>query len=64
MHPYPLASPDEYMELPIGEHADLYPEVSYQAQPDVDEEQRWWKFDPRVEWLIDTLKMLKNSRCW
>jgi ATP-dependent helicase HepA len=39
--------PDEYMELPIGEHADPN-EVSYQAQPDVDEEQRWWKFDPRV----------------
>jgi ATP-dependent helicase HepA len=62
LHPYPLASPDEYMELPIGEHADLYPEVSYQAQPDVDEEQRWWKFDPRVEWLIDTLKMLKKFK--
>ncbi|WP_445938425.1 RNA polymerase-associated protein RapA, partial [Pseudomonas sp.] len=62
LHPYPLASPDEYMELPLGEHADLYPEVSYQAQPDVDEEQRWWKFDPRVEWLIDTLKMLKKFK--
>jgi ATP-dependent helicase HepA len=62
LHPYPLASPDEYLELPLGEHADLYPEVSYQAQPDVDDEQRWWKFDPRVEWLIDTLKMLKKFK--
>jgi ATP-dependent helicase HepA len=62
LHPYPLANPDEYMELPLGEHADLYPEVSYQAQPDVDDEQRWWKFDPRVEWLIDTLKMLKKFK--
>ncbi|MDP3815216.1 RNA polymerase-associated protein RapA [Pseudomonas sp.] len=62
LHPYPLASPDEYMELPLGEHADLYPEVSYQAQPDVDDEQRWWRFDPRVEWLIDTLKMLKKFK--
>ncbi|WP_339079583.1 RNA polymerase-associated protein RapA [Pseudomonas sp. TMP9] len=62
LYPYPLASPDEYMELPIGEHADLYPEVSYQAQPEVDEELRWWTFDPRVEWLFDTLKMLKKFK--
>ncbi|MDO8696035.1 MAG: RNA polymerase-associated protein RapA, partial [Pseudomonas sp.] len=58
LHPYPLACPDVYLELPVGEHADLYPEVSYQAQPEAGEEQRWWRFDPRVEWLIDTLKML------
>ncbi|WP_010490506.1 RNA polymerase-associated protein RapA [Pseudomonas sp. S9] len=62
LHAYPLPSPDEYMELPIGEHPDLYPEVSYQAQAEVDEEQRWWRFDPRVEWLIDTLKMLKKFK--
>lgn len=62
LHPYPLPSPDEYLELPLGEHAELYPEVSYQAQDDVDEEQRWWRIDPRVEWLIDTLKMLKKFK--
>lgn len=62
LHAYPLPSPDLYMELPIGEHPDLYPEVSYQAQVEVDEEQRWWHFDPRVEWLIDTLKMLKRVK--
>ncbi|WP_394561180.1 RNA polymerase-associated protein RapA [Aquipseudomonas alcaligenes] len=61
LHPYPLANPVEYMELPVGEHADLYPEVSYQAQ-DSSEETRWWKFDPRVDWLIDTLKMLKRVK--
>ena len=61
LHPYPLANPDLYMELPIGEQAELYPELSYQAQPDVGEE-RWWRFDPRVEWLIDTLKMLKKFK--
>src|SRR5690606_610706 len=38
-----------------------YPEVSYQAQSD-NEEARWWKFDPRVDWLIDTLKMLKRVK--
>ncbi|MDN5516513.1 MAG: RNA polymerase-associated protein RapA, partial [Pseudomonas sp.] len=62
LHPYPLPSPDEYLELPLGEHAELYPEVSYQAQDDVDDEQRWWRIDPRVEWLIDTLKMLKKFK--
>ncbi|PPS60628.1 RNA polymerase-associated protein RapA [Pseudomonas sp. BRM28] len=62
LHPYPLPCPDEYMELPVGEHADLYPEVSFQAQGDNDEESRWWRFDPRVEWLIDTLKMLKRVK--
>ncbi|MBH3338701.1 RNA polymerase-associated protein RapA [Pseudomonas mendocina] len=62
LHPYPLPSPDEYLELPVGEHAELYPEVSYQAQEEVDDEQRWWRIDPRVEWLIDTLKMLKKFK--
>lgn len=62
LHPYPLPCPDEYLELPLGEHAELYPEVSFQAQPDIDEEQRWWRFDPRVEWLIDQLKMLKRTK--
>ncbi|MDH1340592.1 RNA polymerase-associated protein RapA [Ectopseudomonas oleovorans] len=62
LHPYPLPSPDEYLELPLGEHAELYPEVSYQAQEEVDDEQRWWRIDPRVEWLIDTLKMQKKFK--
>lgn len=63
LHPYPLPSPDEYLELPVGEHADLYPEVSFQAQQeDGGEENRWWRLDPRVEWLIDTLKMFKKVK--
>ncbi|AOE84274.1 RNA polymerase-associated protein RapA [Pseudomonas sp. TCU-HL1] len=63
LHPYPLPNPSEYMELPIGEHPDLYPEVSFQSQQDSsDDSERWWRFDPRVEWLIDTLKMLKRFK--
>ncbi len=62
LHAYPLECPDEYLELPLGEHADLYPEVSYQAQPEANNDERWWRFDPRVEWLIDTLKMLKKVK--
>ena len=34
LHAYPLPCPDEYLELPLGEHAELYPEVSFQALPD------------------------------
>ncbi|TDF82729.1 RNA polymerase-associated protein RapA [Pseudomonas sp. H9] len=62
LHPYPLPSPDQYLELPVGEHAELYPEVAFQSQSDSDEEERWWRFDPRVDWLIDTLKMLKRVK--
>ncbi|UVE18876.1 RNA polymerase-associated protein RapA [Pseudomonas sp. LS44] len=62
VHPYPLANPDQYMELPLGDHPELYPEVSYQSQLDGSEEERWWRFDPRVDWLIDTLKMLKKFK--
>ena len=62
LHAYPLECPDEYLELPLGEHADLYPEVNYQAQPEANNDERWWRFDPRVEWLIDTLKMLKKVK--
>ncbi|HEY0288451.1 MAG TPA: RNA polymerase-associated protein RapA [Pseudomonas sp.] len=62
LHPYPLPCPAEYLELPIGEHADLYPEVSFQEQVDTTEDERWWRFDPRVDWLIDTLKMLKRVK--
>ncbi|MBD7976370.1 RNA polymerase-associated protein RapA [Serpens gallinarum] len=61
LHAYPLASPDEYMELPVSEHAELYPELGYQAGAQ-EEEPRWWSFDPRTEWLIDTLKMLKQFK--
>ena len=61
--PYPLPCPAEYMELPLGEHAELYPEVAFQSQQEpADEQNRWWQFDPRVEWLIDTLKMLKKYK--
>jgi ATP-dependent helicase HepA len=62
LHPYPLACPDEYLELPIGEKAELYPEVAFQSQVETSEDTRWWRFDPRVEWLIDTLKMLKRVK--
>ncbi|MFB4394125.1 MULTISPECIES: RNA polymerase-associated protein RapA [unclassified Pseudomonas] len=62
LHPYPLANPEQYRDLPSGERAELYPEVAFQAQADSGEDDRWWRFDPRVDWLIDTLKMLKRTK--
>ncbi|NIE78316.1 RNA polymerase-associated protein RapA [Pantoea sp. Ap-967] len=62
LHPYPLANPEQYQALPAGERAELYPEVAFQAQNEVSDEDRWWRFDPRVDWLIDTLKMLKRTK--
>ncbi|MGE8322668.1 MAG: RNA polymerase-associated protein RapA [Pseudomonas sp.] len=62
LHPYPVAMPEQYRDLPPGEKAELYPEVAFQAQGDVAEDERWWRFDPRVDWLIDTLKMLKRTK--
>ncbi|QHG63651.1 RNA polymerase-associated protein RapA [Pseudomonas putida] len=62
LHPYPLANPAPYQDLPAGEHAELYPEVAFQAQGEVSDDERWWRFDPRVDWLIDTLKMLKRTK--
>lgn len=62
LHPYPVAMPEQYRELPPGEKAELYPEVAFQAQGDVADDERWWRFDPRVDWLIDTLKMLKRTK--
>ncbi|WP_409296022.1 RNA polymerase-associated protein RapA [Pseudomonas sp. KCJK8670] len=62
LHPYPLVNPEQYRDLPAGEHAELYPEVAFQAQGEVSDDERWWRFDPRVDWLIDTLKMLKRTK--
>ncbi|MEX5343278.1 RNA polymerase-associated protein RapA [Pseudomonas sp. I2] len=62
LHPYPLANPEQYRDLPNGEHAELYPEVAFQAQGETNDDERWWRFDPRVDWLIDTLKMLKRTK--
>src|SRR5690606_39412496 len=62
LHPYPLPCPVEYLELPMDERVELYPEVAFQSQQDEpDGQNRWWTFDPRVEWLIDTLKKIGRA---
>ncbi|MGH2294108.1 RNA polymerase-associated protein RapA [Pseudomonas capeferrum] len=62
LHAYPVAMPEQYRDLPPGEKAELYPEVAFQAHGDTTDDERWWRFDPRVDWLIDTLKMLKRTK--
>ncbi|TBU94581.1 RNA polymerase-associated protein RapA [Stutzerimonas kirkiae] len=61
LHAYPLPCPEQYGELAGGEQAELYPEVGLQDRQD-EGEPRWWTFDPRVEWLIETLKTLKKHK--
>lgn len=55
LHPYPLPRPEQY-----GELSELYPETLFQGKQD--EGNHWGQFDPRVEWLIDTLKMLRKFK--
>ncbi|MDZ5603619.1 RNA polymerase-associated protein RapA [Pseudomonas sp. RP23018S] len=62
LHAYPLANPPAYAALDPSERAEFYPEVAFQAQAESAEDERWWRFDPRVDWLIDTLKMLKRTK--
>lgn len=59
LHPYPLPCPSIYTDL--EGRAALYPETALQGQTSA-EDAAWWQNDPRVEWLIDTLKMLKRSK--
>lgn len=58
LHAYPLPCPEIYADLD-GRRA-LYPEVDVQASAPV--ESPWWEDDPRVDWLIDTLRVLKRSK--
>lgn len=62
VHPAPLSLPDAYPHTDVGIKSQLYPELHYQAHHDGTEEQRWWQFDPRVDWLIETLKSLKGKK--
>jgi ATP-dependent helicase HepA len=66
LHAAPLSYPAQYLSNPADLHAQLYPEL-YVDGPidDADEsesKQYWWRFDPRVDWLLDTLKELKQEK--
>lgn len=66
LHAAPLAYPAQYLNIPTDLHAQLYPEIYVDGPLDESEEseslQFWWRFDPRVDWLLDTLKQLKQEK--
>ncbi|TKA92440.1 RNA polymerase-associated protein RapA [Halopseudomonas bauzanensis] len=59
LHAYPLPCPALYQDLAGCDT--LYPEVGLQDEFEP-AETAWWQDDPRVDWLIDTLKMLKHAK--
>ncbi|WP_263078678.1 RNA polymerase-associated protein RapA [Endozoicomonas sp. Mp262] len=67
---YPQALPELY-QIALEEEAELeapsikhnvYPELAYQTHIKVDDMDPWWKVDPRVEWLINLVKLLKKQK--
>lgn len=62
---YPQALPELYeiaLEEETNPHHNLYPELAYQSQIRVDDMDPWWKVDPRVDWLINLLKLLRKEK--
>lgn len=55
LHRYPLPSPEEYRHAEVDLKSRLYPELPY-----VDDS--WLSFDPRVDWLEQTLKELRPAK--
>lgn len=49
-HPYPLPCPAQYPQAA----GTLWPERAYQARNH--EAPAWWRFDPRVDWLVERLR--------
>lgn len=62
LHDYPLPNPEQYLQIPRDERPILTPEIEYIDHQLETDSERWWHFDPRVEWLISTLKMLKRTK--
>lgn len=61
-HSYPLELPDEYQDILTKEISSplqlLYPETLY----DYSQDNPWWQFDPRVDWLIQKLRELTDEK--
>lgn len=55
LHRYPLPSPDQYTLAQLELEEKLHPELPY-----IDDS--WVEFDPRVDWLVQTLKELRPSK--
>jgi ATP-dependent helicase HepA len=66
LHEYPLMLPLPYRSMEadsLSLNLALYPECAWQQScaedPNVTP---WWRFDPRVQWLIELLKSHKHSK--
>ncbi len=66
---YPQVLPELYQialeeesETPVSPKHNLYPELAYQTHIKVDDMDPWWKVDPRTEWLINLVKLLKKQK--
>tara|TARA_R110002110_G_scaffold406421_1_gene626406 strand:+ start:223046 stop:225808 length:2763 start_codon:yes stop_codon:yes gene_type:complete len=55
MHRYPLATPEQYALAQFDLDEQLHPERPYL-------DDSWLRFDPRVEWLENTLKELRPAK--
>ncbi|MCG8426561.1 MAG: RNA polymerase-associated protein RapA, partial [Chromatiales bacterium] len=62
LHSYPLALPEAYQRFLDDEETPpeqlLTPEALYRGHPGTP----WYEFDPRVEWLINTLGRLQDEK--
>lgn len=61
-HSYPLPMPEAYQDGGDSLKGLLYPELYYQTRFENESDPRWWQFDPRVDWLIELLKNLKQEK--
>jgi len=62
VHSHPLPYPKQYAALPAEDESlenRLFPETRYRLS---EKTPRWWRFDPRVRWLVDTLNQLKPAK--
>lgn len=59
LHAYPLPRPAQYQGL--KGRTTLYPEVALHDEFEP-QETAWWQEDPRIDWLLDTLKTLKHNK--
>ncbi|MDD7806026.1 MAG: RNA polymerase-associated protein RapA, partial [Endozoicomonas sp. (ex Botrylloides leachii)] len=51
----------EELSIQRNPQHNLYPELSYQQHIRVDDMDPWWKVDPRIDWLIHLIKLLKKE---
>ncbi len=58
LHTYPLSLPYDYAEA----FAALDNEINPLLYPEMLRDEDWLQFDPRVPWLVDTLKSLKGEK--